>query len=70
MAAPFVQRQLRAEKLSVEITTQCAHCNQPLHITVDSEMNWSVQEQEAQPLVFEPEIDWQHFTESTIIEDY
>jgi hypothetical protein len=33
-------------------------------------MNWSVREQDAQPIVFMPEINWQHFTGATIIEDY
>jgi len=70
MATPFVQGRLRNEHLAVEIATRCAHCGQELHLTVDSEMNWSVREQDAQPIVFVPEIDWQHFMGATIIEDF
>jgi hypothetical protein len=70
MAAPFVQGRLRNEQLSVEIETACAHCERQLHITVSSDMQWSAREQDAEPLVFEPEVDWAHFTKPTIIDDY
>jgi hypothetical protein len=70
MATPFVQGRLRNENLSVEIATHCTHCGQELHLIVDSEMNWSVREQDAQPIVFVPEINWQYFARATIIEDY
>ena len=70
MATPFVQGRLRGENLVVEIETRCAHCAQELHLTVDSGLNWSVKEPAAQPLLFEPEVDWQHFTEPNIIDAY
>jgi len=65
-----VQGQLRNEKISVEIETCCAHCGQDLHLTLDSELKWRIREQDANPLVFEPEIDWAHFQGTTIIHDY
>lgn len=70
MATPFVQGHLRNETMSVEIETVCAHCGQPLHLTVNSELEWSVREQDAVPLLFEPEVDWRHFTDATIIDAY
>lgn len=70
MATPFVQGRLRKERLSVEIETACAHCGQELHITVDSEIEWSVKEQGAQPLLFEPEVDWSRFEGPNIIGRY
>lgn len=70
MATPFVQGRLRNERLSVEIETACAHCGQELHITVDSELAWSVKEQGAQPLLFEPEVDWTSFEGPNIIGRY
>ena len=70
MATPFVQGQLRNEHLTVEIETVCVHCGQPLHITVNSDLQWSVREQDASPLLFEPEVDLEHFTDSTIIDAY
>ncbi|HYK86705.1 MAG TPA: hypothetical protein VEV19_15150 [Ktedonobacteraceae bacterium] len=65
-----MQGHLRHESLSVEIATACADCGQPLHITLDSELRWSIQEQDATPYVFMPDIDWNHFTEPTIIDAY
>ena len=65
-----MQGQLRNEKLVAELTTECTHCGQELHLTLDSELNWSVKESDANPLVFEPEIDWDHFDGPNIIGDY
>ena len=65
-----MQGRLRDERLSVEIDIVCAHCGQALHLTLDSELNWSIQESDALPLLFVPEIDWKHFEGSDIIHDY
>ena len=70
MATPFVQGRLRGERLSVEIETECVHCGQELHLTLDSELRWSVKENDAKPLLFEPEIDWERFEGANIIHDY
>ena len=39
-------------------------------ITVDDELHHRVAERDAQPLVFEPSIDWSTFTAPNIIGDY
>lgn len=70
MAAPFVQGRLREHHLSLTIETECAHCQRPLHLTVDSDMGFRVHEAQARPLVFEPHVDWQTFREPTIIDAY
>jgi len=62
-----VQGRLRQEKLSVEIETACAHCGQGLHLTLDSELQYSVKDPGATPLVFVPDVDWAHFTGPNII---
>ncbi len=41
-----------------------------LHLTIDSNMQVSVRELDANPLVFMPDIDWNNFTEQTIIDAY
>jgi hypothetical protein len=41
-----------------------------MHITVDSELKYSVNEEGAELLVFEPHINWQTFTEPNIIHAY
>jgi hypothetical protein len=65
-----VQGQLRNEQLLVAIETECVHCGQALHLTIDSDLQWSIQERDADPLVFEPDVDWAHFTGQNIIHDY
>jgi hypothetical protein len=65
-----VQGKIRNETLVVEVETQCHHCGQSLHLTVDSSMQISVQEAGADPWVFMPDMDWEHFTERTIIDVY
>jgi hypothetical protein len=70
VATPFVQGRLRQEPLSVAITTQCAHCGRPLHMTIDSDLHYQVDEVDAEPLVFQPLIDWTAFTEPTIIDAF
>jgi hypothetical protein len=65
-----VQGRLRNEYLSVEIETKCRHCDKTLHFTVDSDMRVSVDEEQARPLVFMPDVDWANFTERTIIDSY
>jgi len=65
-----VQGRLRNERLSVKIDSECAHCGQKIHLTFDSELKWSVEENDAEPLVFEPDIDWGHFKGANIIHDY
>lgn len=54
MALPFVQGRLRGEHLSAQVATECAHCHEPLHIAVDSELQYQVAEEDARPLVFAP----------------
>lgn len=58
------------EKLSAEIESACAHCGKALHISVDSELNSQVREKEAEPLLFEPDVNWETFKGPNIIHDY
>jgi hypothetical protein len=67
---PFVQGQIRNESLTVTIETQCAHCAQPIHLTIDSELNYRVHETGAAPLVFEPQVNWATLNAPNIIDAY
>ncbi len=70
MATSFVQGRLRQKQLSVRVSTACAHCQRPLHLEVHSRTGHSVQEVGAEPLVFEPQMDWATFEEPNIIHAY
>jgi hypothetical protein len=65
-----VQGQLRKERLSFTITTECAHCHQPLHIDIDSELNFRVIEAEAQPLVYAPMVNFGELADPNIIDAF
>ena len=65
-----MQGQLRKEILSFTITTECAHCHQPLHIDIDSELNYRVAEAEAQPLVYAPMVNFDKLVDPSIIEAF
>ena len=56
--------------MSVEIQTRCAHCGWAIQLTVDNELHYQVQTDGADPLVFEPELDWRTFSEPNIIHSY
>ena len=70
MAAPFVQGRLRKKKLSIEILTECAHCERPMRLVVASNMKSQIVPRGAKPLIFEPEVDWANFVEPNIIHAY
>ncbi len=65
-----MQGRLRGETLSVEIDTSCAHCDKEIQIRLDSEGEWSVKQDDAQTLVFAPDVDWATFTKPNIIDDF
>jgi hypothetical protein len=67
-----VQGRLRNEPLIVEVETECAHCGQAIQFTLDSDLTLSLQEVAGNPgpLLFEPDVDWQHFDKANIIGDY
>ena len=41
-----------------------------MRLTVDSDLRWSLQDSDAEPLVFEPQIDWETFSEPNITHAY
>ena len=70
MATPFVQGQLRREPLSVLIETECGHCGQPLHLRVDHELRYEVQESDAAPMIFAPTVDFERLKDPSIIDAF
>ena len=65
-----MQGQLRGEPLSVIVSTQCAHCGQPLHLELDSDLNHRVVEDGAEPLVFVPMVDFGELEDPSIIDAF
>jgi hypothetical protein len=69
VATPFVQGRLRDEKLSVEVETSCAHCGDKMHLTIDSDLKWSVKE-DASPMIFRPDVDFHNLKDPSIIDAF
>ena len=67
---PFVQGHLRGERLSFVIQTECKHCQQPIHIEIDSELQYSVLQEGAEPLVYVPLVDVKKLDEPSIIDGF
>ena len=65
-----MQGQLRKELLSFTITTECAHCLRPLHIDLDSELNYHLVETDAQPLVYAPLVNFGELDDPSIIDAF
>jgi hypothetical protein len=65
-----VQGRLRDETISVNINTVCAHCNRPFTITLDSDMNFKIGSENAEPLVFSPQVNWESFSDPNIIQAF
>jgi hypothetical protein len=65
-----VQGQLRGEKLSFTIESECGHCHRPLHIEIDSDLNYRVVEADAEPVIYAPLADLQKLEDPSIIDAF
>ena len=65
-----MQGQLRKKALSVAITTKCAHCDEPIHLEIDSDLNFRVVEEGAKPLVFVPLLNLAKLEDASIIDGF
>ena len=65
-----MQGQLQEHPLAATIYTGCACCGQSMVIELDSQLNYTVQEQDAEPLVYVPLIDFNTLDDPSIIEAF
>jgi hypothetical protein len=47
--------------LTVRIDTACGCCGRRLRLTVDEKLRFTVESRGAEPLLFEPHVDWGAF---------
>ena len=66
---PFVQGHLRNESIEITIDTQCAHCDRPLQVEVDSQLAFRCSAQ-ADPLIFLPIVDFEKLRDPSIIDAF
>ena len=51
----------------MEVQTECAHCGMQIHVGIDSDLNFQVKEEGADPVVFIPMVDFSSLKEPSII---
>jgi len=65
-----VQGQLRKETLTFTIQTTCAHCSEEIQIEMDSELNYSLSDPTAKPLIFVPMVNFSTLEDPSIIDAF
>jgi hypothetical protein len=65
-----VQGRYRDDLESVTIETECAHCSRSITITFDRELNYRVEQADADPQVFVPLVDFGRLDAPNIIDDF
>jgi hypothetical protein len=65
-----VQGQLRNEPLDCIISSKCARSGRTLHIEIDSDLNYAVQEPDAKPLISMLMVNFSTLKDPSIIDAY
>ena len=52
------------------IRTECAHCQEPIHIEIDSDLSYRVVEPATAPLIHVPLVDFERLEEPSIIDAF
>ena len=65
-----MQGRLRDETLSFTIHSECAHCQRPIEIQIDSGLQYRVLQEDAEPLVQVPMIDAHKIEDPSIIDGF
>ena len=65
-----MQGQLLDKRLTFAIETECAHCARPIHIKMDSDLNYTVAEKDADPLILAPMVDFGKLQDPSIIDAF
>jgi hypothetical protein len=65
-----VQGQLRKENITFTIQTQCAHCGKDIRIEMDQDLNFTLPDPDAKPLVFVPIVDFSKLKDPSIIDAF
>ncbi len=65
-AAPFVLARLWRAQMTVKVESECAHCGEPVRFTLDGDLEFS----DSTPLVFSPQVDFDHLRAPNIIDDF
>lgn len=70
MATPFVQGYYREDLETVTIETECAHCSRPITIEFGRDLTYRVMQENADPQVFIPLVDFDKLDDPNIIDAF
>ena len=56
--------------MSVQVETECAHCSEPMHLELDSQLEYTVREEGVDPVVFVPQVDFKKLEDPSIIDSF
>ncbi len=62
-----MQGRLRNQPITVTVRTECAHCKEPMELTIDSDLNFTVKDGGRAPMVFIPDVDLLTLQDESII---
>jgi hypothetical protein len=65
-----VQGQLRQEKLSFLVESECGHCRAPLCFEIERDLSYRVLDGDAEPLVYAPLVDFDRLEDPSIIDAF
>ncbi|MHB8842983.1 MAG: hypothetical protein ACYC56_14555 [Candidatus Aquicultor sp.] len=65
-----MQGQLRKEEVTITVDTECAHCQKPMKLELDSDMRCRCQDSECHPIIFVPDVDLSRLKDPNIIEAF
>ncbi|MDH3539004.1 MAG: hypothetical protein OEP52_03325 [Acidimicrobiia bacterium] len=65
-----MQGRLRNEEVTVRVETACRHCSKPFALEIDSAMTIHVATEEADPLVFIPDVAVFDVKGPSIVDDF
>jgi len=69
-ATPFVQGQLRNERLSITVESECAHCGRSMAIDISSDLDYHLHGGGDGPIVFVPDVNLGALEAPSIIDDF
>ena len=61
-----MQGHLRGESLTILLKTECAHCDRPIRLRIDSDLGYALLSEGAAPIVFVPMVDFSKLDDPSI----
>ncbi|RPI79720.1 MAG: hypothetical protein EHM45_01740 [Desulfobacteraceae bacterium] len=65
-----MQGQLRKEPLTCFIESECGHTRRPLHIEIDSDLEYRVREADARPMIYVPLLNFDKLKDNSITDKF